>query len=200
MGRSYERRDVFGADESGGVGTHSAVVVNEPFGYRVKPGSRFALTKTQLPAWTLNKPRVIATFEDNSAAIIANKFGKGTVVSFFPDALTAARDMPDLTRDVIDYVLGLAGAESLVDIVGTNENVDIATSKTKEGFSVAIVNHDNRKLEVTVRPAKSEAERVGGWVDLVASTAIETAASDQSLKFVIQGNSFRAVGFRRASK
>ena len=98
---------------------------------------------------------MIATFEDNSAAIIANRFGKGLVVSFFSDASTAARDFPDLMRDVIDYALKATGAESPVDIVGANENMDIAVGKTALGFNVALVNHNSNKLEVVLKPSKS---------------------------------------------
>lgn len=199
MGRSYERRELFGADEAGGMPKYTAVVVKEAVGHRVKSGSRLALTKAQLPAWTINKARVIATFEDNSAAIIANKFGKGIIVSFFPDAYTAARDIPDLARDVIDYAVGLTGAESLVDIVGANENVDIAVGKTKEGFSVAIVNHDSSKLDVTVRPTRSQAGRVGSWVDLTTGNKIQTVGLDRSVKLTIPGSGFRALEFRRLS-
>jgi hypothetical protein len=196
MGRSYERGELFGADEAGGAPTRTAVVVKEAVGERVKLGSRFALTKTQLPAWTINKARVIATFEDNSPAIIANRFGKGMVVSFFTDATTAARDTPDLVRDVIDYALNSAGAESPVDIVGANENMDIAFGKTAEGFSVALVNHSSSNVEVLLRLTKSRNDRVGGWVDMVAGNKIETAASDHSVKLTIQGNAFRALEFR----
>jgi len=197
MGRSYERRDLFGADEAGGTTKHTAVVVKEAVGERVKPGSRFALKETEFPAWTLNKARVIATFEDNSPAIIANRFGKGIVVSLFPDAWTAARDFPDLLRDVVDYALSSTGAESLVDIVGANENMDMAVGKTAGGFSVALVNHSSSKLEVMLRPTKSQAGRVGGWVDLVAGNKIETATPDRSVGLTIQGNGFRALEFRR---
>jgi hypothetical protein len=199
MGRSYERRNLFGAEEAGGMSKRTAVVVKEAVGERVTPGSRFALTKTQLPDWSINKARVIATFEDNSAAIIANRFGKGIVVSFFPDAWTAARDFPNLVRDVVDYALRSAGAESLVDLVGANENVDIAVGKTAGGFSVAIVNHDSSKLDVTVRPTKSQAGRVGSWVDLTTGNKIQTVGLDRSVKLTIQGSGFRALEFRRLS-
>jgi len=196
MGRSYERTELFGADEAGVMTNHMAVVVKEAVGNRVKPGSRFALTKTQLPAWTINKARVIATFEDNSAAIITNRFGKGIVVSIFPDAWTAARDFPDLVRDVLDLALNSAGAELLVDIVGANENMDMAVGKTAGGFSVALINHNSSKVEVILKPAKSQANFVGGWVDLAAGNRI-SAEADRSLKLTIPGNSFRAVEFRR---
>jgi len=199
MGRSYERRELFGADEAGGMTKHAAVVLKDAVGERVKPGSRFALKETELPAWKINKARVIATFEDKSAAIIANRFGKGIVVSFFPDAWTAARHMPDLVRDVIDYALSSTGRESIVDIVGANESMDLAVGKTPRGFSVALVNHNSSKVDVTLRPTKSQAGRVGGWVDLVLGNKIDTAASDRSVKLTIQGNGFRALEFRRAS-
>ncbi|MGI9069389.1 MAG: DUF4434 domain-containing protein [Pyrinomonadaceae bacterium] len=196
MGRSYERRELFGVDEAGGMSTHTGVVVREAVGERLRPGRRFALTKTQLPAWAISKTIVIATFDDNSAAIVASKFGRGMVISFFPDAWTAARDFPDLVRDVFDYALRLTGAESPVDVVGANENMDIAVGKTAGGFSVALVNHNPRGVEVILRPTKSQAGRVGGWVDLVAGNKIETADSDRSVKLTIQGNGFRAVEFR----
>jgi len=54
-------------------------------------------------------------------------------------------------------------------------------------------------VEVMLRPTKSQAGRVGGWVDLVAGNKIKTAASDRSVKLMIQGNGFRALEFRRAS-
>lgn len=198
MGRSYDRRELFGADEAGGMPKHKGVVVKEAVGERVKAGSRFPLKATELPAWTINQAKVIATFEDNSAAIIANRFGKGIVVSFFPDASTAARDFPDLMRDVIDYALSSTGAESPVDILGAHENMDIAVGKTSGGFSVALVNHNSSKVEVILKSTKSQASRVGDWVDLVAGNKIE-ATSERSVKLTIQGNGSRAVEFRQAS-
>ncbi len=196
MGRTYERRELFGADETGGMAKRVAVVVKETLGERVKSGSRFALQETELPGWTIDKAKVIATFEDNSAAIIANRFGKGIVFCIFPDAWTAARDFPDLVRDVIDYASSSAGVESLVDVVGANENMDIAVGKTAGGFSVALVNHNSSKAEVLLKPKKSQAGRVGGWVDLAAGNKIEIAASDRSVKLTIPGNGFRAVELR----
>jgi len=196
MGRSYERRELFGADEAGGISTHTSVVVREAVGKRVTPGRRFALPKTQLPSWSVSKTKVIATFDDNSPAIIATKYGKGIVVSFFPDAWTAARNFPDLVRDVFDYAQRLSGAESLVDIVGADENMDMAVGKTSAGFTVAIVNHSPVKREVILRPAKTAATRVAGWVDLVTGSRVPTDAPNRSVKLTIEGSGFRALEFR----
>ena len=197
MGRSYERKELFGVDEAGGLKKHTRVVVRGPVGERAKSGNSFTLKESELPAWTISKAKVIATFEDDSAAIVVNRFGKGIVVSVFSDAWIAARDFPDLVRDVIDYTLSSTGAMSLVDIVGANENMDIAVSKTTGGFSVALVNHNLSKLEVMVRPT-SQAGRVGAWVDLVSSNKIETASSDGSVRVTIPGSDFRALEFHKA--
>jgi Domain of unknown function (DUF4434) len=196
MGRSHERGEFVGADETAEMSSHTAISVKEAVGGRVKLGSRFALTKTQLPTWTTNKARVIATFEDNSAAIIANRFGKGIVVSIFPDASTAAGDFPDLVRDVIGYALSSSGDERLIDIVGANENMDMAVGKTAEGFTVALVNHSPSNVQVVIRPTKSHGDRGGDWFDLVAGNQVPAATSDRSLTLTVKGYGFRALEFR----
>jgi hypothetical protein len=199
MGRSYERWQLFGVEEAGGRRRHTAVVVKQAIGQRVKLGSRLALTKTELPIWRTNKATVIATFEDNSAAIVVNRFAKGTVVSFFTDAETAAREFPQLVRDVIDFASRAAGAGSLVDIVGANENMDVAVANSADGFSVAIINHSTRAADVIVRPTKSEGAAVGVWFDLVREQKIHAVASDRAAKVTVPGNSFLALEFRRGS-
>lgn len=199
MGRTYERRDLFGVEEAGGTRQHAAVVVKEAVGPRSKIGSRFVLTPTQLPAWTVQKAQVIATFEDKSAAIIANRFGKGLVVSVFSDASTAARDFPDLTRDVIDYALRATTAESPVDIVGANENTDIAVGKTASGFNVALVNHNSNKLEVVLKPLQSRTGRAAAWVDLVTGNSLPAASKNGLLRLTINGSEVRVVEFRQVA-
>jgi uncharacterized protein DUF4434 len=196
MGRSYERSELFGVDEPGRMSTHTGVVVRQAVGSRLTAGRRFALPETQLPTWNINKAMVIASFDDDSPAIISSKFGKGMVVSFFPDAWTAAQNFPGLVRDVFDYALRSSGAESVVDIVGANENMDMAVAKTAAGFTVALVNHSTSKIEVTLIPAHAPETRVSAWVDLVTSNQIPTGASDRSVKITIEGSGFRALEFR----
>lgn len=199
MGRTYERKDLFGVEESGGTRPHTAVVVKEAIGPRSQIGDYFVLTPTQLAAWTINKAQLIATFEDKSAAIIANRFGKGLVVSFFSDASTAARDFPDLTRDVIDHALKATAAESPVDIVGANENIDIAVGKTAVGFNLALVNHNSSKLEVVLKPSGSQTGRAGAWLDPVTGNPLQIASKGGSMKLTINANAFRVVEFRQAA-
>lgn len=199
MGRSYERKDLFGGDETGGLRTHTAVVVKDAVGHRVKAGSRFALSGIQLPVWTTNKAQVIAAFEDGAAAITANKYGKGMIVSIIPDAWTAAQALPELVRDTIEHAISFTGVAPLVDIVGTNERTDMATVRTPEGFRLAVTNYNSGEIEVILRPLKTTAGRASVWVDLVSRNKLKTSTANRSIKVKIPGRGFRALEFRRAS-
>jgi hypothetical protein len=166
MGRSYEREELFGAEEAG-PRSHKTIAVKDAVGERVKIGGRFDSSRIQLPTWTITRARVLATFEDNSAAIIVNRFGKGLVISFFPD-----------------------------DVVGSNENIDVAVGQLEGGFGVSLVNHNSSQSDVVLKPTKSHQDLIGKWVDLVTGNAIETTASDRSLKLTVPGHGFRALEFR----
>ena len=197
MGRTYERAEMFGVHEAQGTRQHMSVVVRETVGQRSKAGASFPLDGTELPVWTMNKGWVIATFEDKTPAIVANKFGKGTVFSFFSNASTAANNYPALARDVLDYALKESGVPaSPVDIAGLDENTDIAVGKTANGFSVALVNHNAVDLDVTVKPTGSR--RVGSWVDLVTGSSIKTVSQEETLKLTIKGSGVRVLEFSQA--
>jgi hypothetical protein len=60
--------------------------------------------------------------------------------------------MPELVRDVLDYTLSLRGDSPVVDIVGTNENSDLALVRTATGFRVAIINYNASDMEVRLHP------------------------------------------------
>lgn len=199
MGRSYDRKEVFGGDETGGTRTHTAVVVKEAVGDRVKAGSHFALGGIEYPSWTANGARVIATFEDGSAAITLHKYGQGTIVTIIPDAWTAAQHMPEFVRETIARAMSYNGVVPLVDIVGTNEKTDMAVGRTPKGFRVAVINHNSGEMEVMLRPLKTPEVRASEWVDLVSRNKLETSTADRSIKVKIPGRGFRALEFRRAS-
>ena len=89
MGRSYERRELFGGEETTSERPHAAMVVKEAVGGRARAGERIALSEVKLPSWAARGARVIAEFEDGSAAALLNKHGRGKVVTIVPDAWTA---------------------------------------------------------------------------------------------------------------
>jgi hypothetical protein len=138
---------------------------------------------------------MIASFEDGSPAVTVNKYGKGATIVVVPDAPTAARHMPQMIRDVFDYALSLRGGLLPVDINGTDETTDIAVEQTKDGFRVALVNHNAGELPVVLRPNKT-ANAPSLWIDLMNEATLG-AAVDGSLKMTVAARGFRAVEFRR---
>lgn len=191
MGRSYERQELFGIEEGTRSATHAAVVVREAIGGRVKVGTRFSLSSLELPSWTAKTARVIATFEDGSPALTIGKYGKGKIVTVVPDAWTAAHKLPDLVRDALDYAIGASGKSSLVDIVGTDENSDVAIAQTPSGFRVALVNYKNVDVEVLLKPVVTM--NGSEWFDLQTAGKL---VSERNLKVRVPAHGFRALEFR----
>ena len=173
MGRSYERDELFGLVEEKKQATHSSIIVRDAIGARVKAGERFSLQQFPLPVWSVKRARVIASFEDGSPAIATNKYGKGTIVTILPDAWTAMRMMPELIRDVLDHASTARGNTLLVDIVGSNENSDIAVEETSTGFRAAVVNHGAAEIEILLKPLTKRDS--GEWFDLAANRRIGPA-------------------------
>ena len=73
----------------------------------------------------------------------------------------------------------------------------MASARTDEGFRVAVVNHDERALEITLKPLVSAAGRASGWVDSNSRGRLEVSAPDRSLRVRVPAGGFRALEFRR---
>ncbi len=194
MGRSYERAEFIGVDQSGLDRTRNAVVLRQPIGSRVKAGSRFSIQSPEVTGWKATGAQVMATFDDNSPAMSVHKFGKGTVISVMLDAPSAAQYAPELTRDIVDFALVAAGATPLVDVVGSNERTDLAVRKTATGFRLALINHGPKESQIVLRPLM-KSNSVMHWLDLVNGEGIATSSADHSLKLRVPATGFRALEF-----
>jgi hypothetical protein len=191
MGRSYERRELFGGDENNETSSHREVIIRDAIGQRAKSGRRFVLDHLQLPSWSTNGARTIAAFEDGTPAVTVNRFGRGTAITILPGASIAAQQMPELVRDLLDYAVSLRGGIGVVDVLGMNENADLAVAQTPTGFRVAVINYNAKELDVTLepRPAKGSFE----WLDLVENNRV---GSSHRLSLKVPAGRFRAVEFR----
>lgn len=150
MGRSYERKELFGGEELSEK-QHTEIIVKDAIGKRIAKNKSFTFPATPLFSWTANTAQIIATFEDGSAAILVNSYGKGKIITILPDANFAARYLSELTRDAFDYALNNSGNNPLIDVIGANENFDSAMNFTKDSFSIALINHNNYELEISLR-------------------------------------------------
>jgi hypothetical protein len=197
MGRSYERRELFGGEELE-MKPRASLTVTSAVGQRAHAGSRYAISAVESPSWKAIGAQVIASFDDGSAAAMARRFGNGLTVTFALDALTVAKQAPELARDVIDYALKAASAARAVEILGANENVDLAVKQTASGFRAAVVNHNNHEMEVTLRPLAGTEGRAAEWIDMISQRQIEKAEG-RFLKLRVPRGGVRCVEFRRAA-
>jgi hypothetical protein len=189
MGRSYERHELFGGQPLE-IKLHRSITVEQAVGSRVKTGSRFDLVSARFPSWIASAGTVIAKFEDGSAAVLVNSYGKGKVLTILPDAAAAARQFPELVRDAFDYALSNVDVERAIDILGANENVDTAIAKASDGVAAAIVNHNTEDMEVTVRPIRACPESECKWIDMVDHEVL--SLERQSLTLRVPAGGFRA--------
>lgn len=197
MGRNYERHELFGVEELELKRRISLTVTND-VGQRAHAGNRYDLGAIEALSWKVTEATVIASFDDGSPAILARRFGKGLTVTFSLAALTAAKLVPELTRDVIDYALKAAGREQVVDILGTDESVDLAVNRTSAGFRAAVVNHKHEEVEITIRPSADHDAQTFEWIDLMSQRRIERV-EERFLKLRVPGGGVRCVEFRRAA-
>jgi hypothetical protein len=194
MGRSYERDELFGGAPLEHK-QHSSLVIEKALGSRVSVGTRVALHSIQSPSWVAGTGEVIAKFEDGSAAILVNSYGKGRTITILPDASSAAQEFPELIRDAIDYALANTGAERAADLVGADARMDVAIGKLRDGFSVAVVNHNSVEKEVTVRALKPYLAHRDTWIDAVTGTEI-SGSDEQSVTLRLPADGFRAIEFK----
>lgn len=193
---SYERKELFGVEEAG-TKEHASIIIKETAGKRVFSGDQYSFPSVQLPLWKRYRGKVIAGFEDGSPAVIINTYGKGTVVTVALDAAAAARQIPELIRDVIDYATAVCSVTRPADILGTNENVDVAITKTNNGFRAAVVNHNPHKLDITLKALDVQKGAATEWYNLISQKKIDDLAGDHLLKISVPGSGFICIEFKQ---
>ena len=136
-------------------------------GGRVRAGARFALPAGRSwTGWKAASAAVVAEFEDGTAAVFTNRVGEGLIASFALDAATAAQVFPAVVRDVLDAALAVTGARRAVDVLGTTENVDLASCVIAGGVRAAVVNHGSAAIDILLVPL-GKGLGAGSWTDLV---------------------------------
>jgi hypothetical protein len=201
MGNSYKRDELFGAAEAGAA-EQREIIVDSVTGTQAATGKRYPLPTGSWPRYRSGTARVVASFADGSPAVFANRYGRGLAVAFVPDLMTSARAFPDLVRDVLDEALGSLGKTRRVDILGTDEDFDMAVSATPEGFRAAVVNHHPEAREIVLKPLDIRTGEGGGeeWMDLATGAPILKKVEAGALKVMVNGLSYAAIEFKWKKK
>ncbi|MEN6310797.1 MAG: DUF4434 domain-containing protein, partial [Acidobacteriota bacterium] len=196
MGNTYDRAKLFGGAPVS-VAPRARLAVGKAAGRRAAAGAKFRLDGTEQPGWKASTASTAALFEDGSAAVLVNRFGRGLAIAVTLDAASAARLCPDLIRDVIDQALGLSKQALPVDVLGLDENTDMAAAPTADGFTVAVVNPTAGPLEVALKPAGGAPGAARRWTDLVSGAALGAGGPDGALRRTIPPRQFICLEFSR---
>ena len=106
---------------------------------------------TLLPSWRAASATVLAEYEAGSAAGLKNRAGKGFVYTILPDADFATANLAGLIRYVLNDALLATGNRPLIEITGTDENMEVASRYSQKGMLASIVNHNDSERDVTLR-------------------------------------------------
>ena len=143
-GRTFERQELFGGTE---IGEDTQTRILPKADSTILRNTATIFPRTKLPSWKAGTASIMAKYGDGSAAILTNRFGAGAVYTILPDARFSVDNFPRLVRQVLNDAL----KNEVLEITGTDTNMDIATRGTKGVFTVAIVNHNSSasKAELT---------------------------------------------------
>jgi len=197
MGNTYDRDALLGAAERTKV-PRRVIVVRKPAGSRVEARARFGLTGDQAwTGWKAGSAKIVAEFEDGTAAVFTNRVGKGVIASFAMDAATAAREIPDIIRDVLDAAMAVTGGMRPVDVLGATENVDLASCVIPGGVRAAVVNHAAEPVEVVIVPLGTAASAAGIWTDLATGATRPGRDADGALAVSIPARGYIVWEFKK---
>jgi hypothetical protein len=195
MGNTYDRDKLLGAAE-GAKAVRRTVVSTGEAGRRVPAGRRFELRDgLPFPGWKASGARVAAAFEDGTAAAFINRVGKGVVAAVALDAAAAAREIPDVVRDLLDEALAVTGTARAADILGTTKNVDLASTDVPGGCRITVVNHESSPLDIVIVPLRKTSNG-GTWTDLVSGAGKPARPSDGGLAISIPGLGYACWEYR----
>jgi hypothetical protein len=164
-GDRFNRTELCGGGENKEA-SHYKIEVKEAIQARVRQGEKFAFESTHFSSWSPIAGRAVACFEDGSAAVLINNFGKGVVITIPVSLSGMVRVAPALVRDIIDFALAQKGVKRAFDIIGANEDMDIAMSLFKGEYWLAIVNYQDKAVKVKICPLHLASDKVYKLVDL----------------------------------
>ncbi len=187
MGRSYDRKELFGGEEVAEK-PHTEIIIKNPTGKRAAKNKRFKFSPENLSSWVASGANVVAEFEDGSAAALVNKYGKGIVVTILPEAKFASQNLPELVRDALDYAFAASGNKPLIDVIGASENFDIAMTHTENGFNVVLANYNTAKQQITLKTVANSFTCIAQKSPQLRSQPIKT---DGGIKLNLEGEDFQ---------
>ena len=186
-GRTFERMDLFGG-ESLPDRSHTRIA---PVAGATTINSPSVFPRTSLPSWKPGTATVLARYEDGTAAVLSNKFGKGTVFTVLPDVTFSSVEMPNVVRGVLNNALRTLGHLPLVEIAGMDKAMDISLHQTSTGMSAAIVNYNSATRRVSVTYPKPCSLKIAS-----RAATLRPSSKTGRIEFVIPGHEVAVIKCR----
>ncbi|MEW6455817.1 MAG: DUF4434 domain-containing protein [Acidobacteriota bacterium] len=190
-GDRFERAELCGGKEKTSA-RHYYIKVKEAVYTRVMKGMKFAFEPSDFLSWTPTTGKEIAIFEDGSTAVLMNGFGKGKVFTIPISIKDSVRIMPDLIRDILDYALAQRGVKRAFDIIGANEDMDLAMSFMNGEYRLAIVNYGKKPIDLKICPLNIASEKLYKLIDLRTGKIISQKSGKNFAEIKIR---IRAIDF-----
>ena len=193
MGRTFERDELFGARESDREAVTKGLRAPHSFGTRTR--STCTLPPARRRGWNATTARTLATFDDGSPAILANRHGAGLAIVVVPSIPDLAGGCGAYLREVLDYALTHTGQRLLADVEGLSEASDLSISADAEKLAVTIINHASASITAIVRPRDGTAT----WFDTATGRPLD-ASADGALPLEVPANGARTVERRSGAR
>jgi hypothetical protein len=187
-GDCFERDEMCGGKENL-ESKRSRMEIKTKLGNRVNENTVFSFEQKEFPSWTPTTGKAVAVFEDGSAAILLNDFGKGKVITISVNAEDAIAIMPALLRDIFDYALAQRGVKRAFDVFGANDEIDIAASVVDGEYRLAVVNHGKEEVEVKVSPLGLSPEKRYVLTDLKRDERLREGLGKEFSEFMLRVSS-----------
>jgi hypothetical protein len=168
---------------------HFQINIKRPLSGRVHRGAPYSLRAVESSSWTPAGGQAVACFEDGSAAVLMNQFGKGICFTIPLSLGDAVRAEPGLVRDILDEALGQDGSPRLFDVVGLDEQCDIAMSGDDERRVFAVVNYKKMPIEIDILPLRLERKTKYALTDLRTGAELRTRSGQDlaHIKMTVPG-------------
>jgi len=192
-GDQFDRGEIVGGKEAK-AGNHVRVEVREPLFARARQGRTFDFPAASFPSWVPTTAKGAAVFEDGSAAVLVNAFGKGLVLTIPLSVADSIKVMPDLVRDVLDLALSKVGRTRPFDIEGGTEDMDFAQSSAGSEYRLAAVNYGQKAADLAIYPLNLAPAQTYIWTDLKTGQTTARKGKDfYQIRMTVKSGDFIAV-------
>jgi hypothetical protein len=193
-GDGFVRSELCGGEEKPAK-IQTQIEAKETLGDRVRRGAKFGFKPALFSSWAATTGKVLAAFEDGSAAALENRYGEGFIYTIPIETVKLVEIWPDFLREIFDRALAQRQVRRAFDILGAYEDMDFAMSSDEKERRLAVVNY--RAVPVTIEIRSLDLVPTGFYavIDLRTGKQIKPKSGKElsRIELRIEANDFIAL-------